>query len=297
MTVTTGSKLREQASTRGYVLSDGAMGTMLQSAGLEPGEAGERWNVERPEAVAAIHRAYAEAGSRIITSNTFGGSSARLAMSGLEARTTEINRAGAEIARAVASDFGALVAGDIGPCGELIEPLGVLSVADARAMFAEQAAGLAEGGADFFLIETMSDLNEVEAALLGARDAAPDLEIAATMSFDTNLRTMMGVTPADAVTRMAELGVVAAGGNCGRGPDDMRIVASEMAAARPDGLLLIAQSNAGMPHLHGDHFEYDIGPEALAAHLRELIDLGIDIVGGCCGSTPAHLAAAYSTLA
>jgi 5-methyltetrahydrofolate--homocysteine methyltransferase len=297
MTVPASSSLRELVSANGHVLADGAMGTMLQDAGLEPGAAGELWNVERPEAVAAIHRAYAEAGSRIITTNTFGGSSARLAMSALEARTAEINRAGAEVARRVASEFGALVAGDIGPCGELIEPLGVLSAADARAMFAEQAAALADGGAHFFLIETMSDLTEVEAAVLGARDAAPEMEIAATMSFDTNLRTMMGVTPADAVSRMSELGVVAAGGNCGRGPGEMLTVATEMAAARPQGLLLIAQSNAGMPHLHGDHFEYDVDPAGMAAHLQELLDLGIDIVGGCCGSTPAHIAAAYSTLA
>jgi 5-methyltetrahydrofolate--homocysteine methyltransferase len=297
MTVSAPSSLRELVATKGHVLADGAMGTMLQGAGLEPGAAGELWNVERPEAIAAIHRAYTEAGSRIVTTNTFGGSSARLAMSSLEARTAEINRAGAEVARGVASEFGALVAGDIGPCGELIEPLGVLSGADARAMFAEQAAALAEGGADFFLIETMSDLTEVEAAVLGARDAAPDMEIAATMSFDTNLRTMMGVTPADAVSRMSELGVVAAGGNCGRGPGEMLTVATEMAAARPEGLLLIAQSNAGMPHLHGDHFEYDVDPAGLAAHLQELLDLGIDIVGGCCGSTPEHIAAAYSTLA
>jgi 5-methyltetrahydrofolate--homocysteine methyltransferase len=296
MTVAAGSSLRELVSARGFVLADGAMGTMLQDAGLEPGEAGERWNLERPEAIAAIHRAYAEAGSRIITTNTFGASSARLAMSSLESRTVEVNRAGAAIAREVASEFGALVAGDIGPCGELIEPLGVLSAADARTMFAEQAAALVEGGADFILIETMSDLSEVEAAVLGARDAAPTVEIAATMSFDTNLRTMMGVTPADAVVRMADMGVTAAGGNCGRGPDDMHTVASQMTAARPDGLLLVAQSNAGMPHLHGDRFEYDVGPEALAEHLLALRAIGIDVVGGCCGSTPAHIAAASASL-
>jgi 5-methyltetrahydrofolate--homocysteine methyltransferase len=117
------------------------------------------------------------------------------------------------------------------------------------------------------------------------------------MSFDTNLRTMMGVTPADGVSRLSDLGVVAAGGNCGRGPGEMLTVATQMAAARPQGLLLIAQSNAGMPHLHGDHFEYDVDPAGMAAHLQELLDLGIDIVGGCCGSTPAHIAAAYSALA
>jgi 5-methyltetrahydrofolate--homocysteine methyltransferase len=297
MSVAARSALRELVTSRGFALADGAMGTMLQTAGLEAGEAGEIWNVERPTAIEAIHRSYAEAGCQILTTNTFGGTSARLAMNALAERAFEINRAGAAVARIVADEFGILVAGDIGPCGELIEPLGVLSVADARAMFAEQAAALAEGGADFFLIETMSDLSEVEAAVLGARDAAPELEIAATMSFDTNLRTMMGVTPAAAATRLAELGVTAAGGNCGRGPDDMRTVATEMAQARPEGLLLIAQSNAGMPHLHGDTFEYDVGPQELAEHVLELRGLGIDVLGGCCGSTPEHIAAVAAALA
>jgi 5-methyltetrahydrofolate--homocysteine methyltransferase len=297
MTVASGSALRELVAANGIALADGAMGTMLQEAGLEPGEAGERWNLERPDAIAAIHREYAAAGSRILTSNSFGASAARLAMQGLDGQVIELNRAAAAVARTVADAFGALVAGDIGPCGELIEPLGTLSQDDARAMFAEQAGALAEGGADFVLIETMSDLSEVEAAVLGARDAAPDLEIAVTMSFDTNRRTMMGVTPAAAVARMAELGVAAAGANCGRGPDDMRVVAAEMAAARPPGLLLIAQSNAGMPHLHGDRFLYDVDPAALAEHVLELRDLGVDIIGACCGSTPQHIAAASASLA
>src|SRR5690348_10582174 len=249
MTVATGSSLRDLVTARGVALADGAMG---QEAGLEPGEAGERWNLDRPQAIAAIHRDYAAAGSRILTTNSLGGSGARLSMHGLDDRVSDVNRAAAAIAREVAEEFGALVAGDIGPCGELIEPLGTLSMDEARAMFAEQAAALAAGGADFILVETMSDLSEVEAAVAGIRDAAPGLEIAVTMSFDTNRRTMMGVTPAAAVGRMAELGVTAAGANCGRGPEDMRVVAAEMADARPAELLLVAQSNAGMPHLHGD---------------------------------------------
>jgi 5-methyltetrahydrofolate--homocysteine methyltransferase len=296
MNVASPSSLRALVAANGIALADGAMGTMLQDAGLEPGEAGERWNVDRPDAIAAIHREYAVAGSRILTTNSFGGSSARLAMHGLDGQVAELNRAAAAVARSVADEFGALVAGDIGPCGELIEPLGTLSVDEARAMFAEQAGALAEGGADFILIETMSDLSEVEAAVLGARDAAPGLEIGVTMSFDTNRRTMMGVTPAAAVGRMAELGIAAAGANCGRGPDDMRVVAAEMAAARPPDLLLIAQSNAGMPHLHGDRFLYDVDPAGMAAHVLELRDLGIDVIGACCGSTPQHIAAASASL-
>jgi methionine synthase I (cobalamin-dependent) len=296
MSVSSGHTLRSLLTERGFALADGAMGTMLQDAGLEPGDAGERWNLDQPERIAEIHRAYAAAGSRILTTNTFGGSGARLAMHGLDSQVHELNRAAARIAADVAADAGALVAGDIGPSGELIEPLGVLSAADARAMFAEQAAGLAEGGADFFLIETMSDLAEVEAAVLGAGDAAPGLEIGATMSFDTNRRTMMGVTPAEAVTRLAELGVTAAGANCGRGPEDMEAVAAGMSEARPEGLMLIAQSNAGMPHLYGDRFEYDVDPAQMAAHVTRLRELGVDILGACCGSTPAHIAAIAAAL-
>jgi 5-methyltetrahydrofolate--homocysteine methyltransferase len=296
MNTTAATSLRDLVSARGHLVGDGAMGTLLQERGLEPGEAGERWNIDRGHEIADIHRAYAEAGSRVLTTNTFGGTAARLAMHGLDDRVGDVNRQAARIAAAVASDFGALVAGDVGPSGELIEPLGTLSAEAAREMFAEQAAALAEGGADFILIETMSDLAELEAAVLGARDAAPQLEVAATMSFDTNRRTMMGVAPAQAVLRLAELEVAAAGANCGRGPADMEIVMAEMAGARREGLLLLAQTNAGMPHLHGDHFEYDVGPQELADHVDRLRGMGVEIVGACCGSTPAHIAAIASAL-
>lgn len=296
MSTTAATSLRDLVSARGHLVGDGAMGTLLQERGLEPGEAGERWNIDRGQEIADIHRAYAEAGSRVLTTNTFGGTAARLAMHGLDDRVGDVNRQAARIAAAAASDFGALVAGDVGPSGELIEPLGTLSAEAAREMFAEQAAALAEGGADFILIETMSDLAELEAAVLGARDAAPQLEVAATMSFDTNRRTMMGVAPAQAVLRLTELEVAAAGANCGRGPADMEIVMAEMADARPEGLLLLAQTNAGMPHLHGDHFEYDVGPQELADHVDRLRGMGVEIVGACCGSTPAHIAAIAAAL-
>ena len=141
------------------------------------------------------------------------------------------------------------------------------------------------------LVETLSDLGEADAALAAAREVAPDLPVVVTMSFDTNVRTMMGVRPADAVVHLAAAGADAVGANCGRGPEEMELIAAEMVRVRPSGLLLVAQSNAGLPQVVGDHFEYDATPDDLAAHASRLAELGIDLVGGCCGSTPAHIAA------
>ena len=285
------NRLSTLIAGRDPVLVDGAMGTMLQDAGLEPGGAGELWNVEQPERIAAIHEAYAAAGASILTTNTFGGTRPRLAMYGLEERVAELSEAGARVAGEVARRHDALVAGGLGPTGELLEPLGAMSVDEAQEAFAEQLRGLVAGGIDLVLIETMSDLTEVEAAVRAAHDVAPDLPVVATLSFDTNLRTMMGVSPAAAVTALGALGVDAVGANCGRGPEEMETIAAQMAEARPEGLMLVAQSNAGLPHPVGDHFEYDATPEVMAAHARRLRELGVDLVGACCGSTPEHVAA------
>ncbi|MEP7089300.1 MAG: homocysteine S-methyltransferase family protein [Nocardioidaceae bacterium] len=273
----------------GPVLVDGGMGTLLQDHGLDDGGAGELWNVDRPESVRASHEAYARAGARILT--TFGGSRPRLQMHGLEDRVHELNQAAAEIARSVADQHGALVAGDLGPTGELLAPLGTMDAAEAQEIFEEQLRGLRDGGIDLVLIETLRDLGEVEAAVAAARAVVPDLPVVATMSFDTNLRTMMGVRPADAVTALAAAGVDAVGANCGRGPEEMETIVAEMVAARPEGLLLVAQSNAGLPQVVGDHFEYDKSPADLAQHAATLHGLGVDLIGACCGSTPDHIAA------
>lgn len=279
------------------VLLDGAMGTLLQDSGLEDGAPGELWNLENPDAVRAAHVAYAEAGARLLTTNTFGGTRPRLDMHGLGDRLAEVNRNAARIARSVADEHGLLVAGDLGPTGELLAPLGTMTLEEAQALFAEQLTALVEGGIDLVLIETLSDLGEADAALAAAREVAPHLPVAVTMSFDTNVRTMMGVRPGDAVKHLAAAGADAVGANCGRGPDEMEIIAADMLEARPSDLLLIAQSNAGLPQVVGDHFEYDATPGDLAAHAARLADLGIDLVGGCCGSTPAHIAAMGATFA
>ncbi|HZS32683.1 MAG TPA: homocysteine S-methyltransferase family protein [Methylomirabilota bacterium] len=281
----------------GPILADGAMGTMLFEAGLASGEAPERWNVERPEAVREVHRAYRAAGSRLLLTNTFGGNRFRLALHGLDKRVAELNRAAARLAgeAARAGGGGAVVAGDIGPSGAILAPLGELAPEDAAAGFAEQAAALRDGGVDVFWIETMSALDEVEAALQGVRRAAPEAPVVVTMSFDTHGRTMMGVTPEQAVVALAELGVAAAGGNCGLGPAELRPAIAAMRAARPDAVL-VAKPNAGLPELVDGRAVYRGSPAELAGYAGRLVAAGARIVGGCCGSTPAHLRAMAEAL-
>ena len=278
-----------EALEKATLASDGAMGTMLQDRGLTDGGAPELWNVERPEEIEAVLEAYAAAGANFITTNTFGGTAGRLAMHGLEDRLAELNKAGAAIARKVADRHaGCFVMGDIGPSGELMEPMGTLTPESGKALFAAQISALVAGGVDAILIETMSDLGEVEAAVTAAQEVAPGMPIIVTMSFDTNLRTMMGVKPAMAVKQLAALGVRIIGANCGRGTDEMSQIARELVEARPEGVFIITQSNAGLPKLQGDVFIYDGTPEEMARYAKEMKDLGVNIVGSCCGSSPAH---------
>lgn len=272
--------------------ADGAMGTILQERGLDDGGAPELWNIERPDEIEVVLEDYAKAGAQFITTNTFGGTRGRLALHGLESRVEELNRAGAQIARRVADRHpGTFVMGDVGPSGDLMEPMGILTMESAQEIFAEQIRGLVAGGVDAILIETMSDLGEVEAAVKAAQEVAPALPIITTMSFDTNLRTMMGVKPAQAVEKLSSLGVRIIGANCGRGIDEMRVIATEMVNARPPGVFIITQSNAGMPILVGDIFQYQGTPAEMGNFASEMRDLGVNIVGSCCGSTPAHTAA------
>jgi len=280
------------ALASGTLVSDGAMGTMLQESGLDDGGAPELWNVEHPDRIEAVLEAYASAGANLITTNTFGGTAGRLAMHNLEDRLYELNKAGAEIARKVADRHpGCFVMGDVGPSGELMEPMGTLTLDSAKEIFAAQIKALADGGVDAILIETMSDLAEVEAAVNAAKEVAPNLPIIATMSFDTNLRTMMGVKPTLAVTYLASLGVRIIGANCGRGIDEMRLIANELVAARPEGVFIITQSNSGLPKLVGDTFIYEGTPDEMGKYAIEMKGIGVNVIGSCCGSTPAHTAA------
>ena len=281
-----------EALEKGILISDGAMGTMLQSKGLTDGGAPELWNVENPSAIEDVLEEYAAAGANLITTNTFGGTRGRLQMHGLEDRLFELNKAGAEIARKVADRHpGCFVMGDVGPSGELMEPMGTMTLDDAKNLFAEQIKALVAGGVDAILIETMSDLQEVEAAVKAAKEIAPELPIIVTFSFDTNLRTMMGVKPAVAVKTLAAEGVRIIGANCGRGVDEMRIIAKELVEARTPGTYIITQSNAGLPKLVGGDFIYDGTPDEMAKYAHDMKELGANVIGSCCGSTPEHTTA------
>jgi 5-methyltetrahydrofolate--homocysteine methyltransferase len=274
------------------------MGTMLQDLGNDEGGAPELWNVERVDVVEGVLEGYASSGSRLLTTNTFGGTRARLQMHGLEDRVEELNQAAAALARSVADRHpGTFVLGDIGPSGELMEPMGDLTIDSAAELFAEQVRGLVAGGVDGILIETMSDLSEVEAAVTAARKEAPGLPVFATLSFDTNLRTMMGVSPAMAVQAISDMGVDVVGANCGRGLDEMRIIAAQLAEAGAGRVRLMVQSNAGLPKLQGDTFVFDGTPEEMAGYAVEMRDLGFTVIGACCGSTPAHIGAMRDALA
>src|SRR6478672_2586045 len=228
----------------GPILADGAMGTMLFASGLQFGDPPEAWNVSHPDVVRRIHRGYLDAGSRIVMTNTFGGNRLRLALHGLEGQVAELNRTAAILLRAEVDAAGgrALVAGDIGPTGEIMAPLGTLEQAEAEDVFAAQAAALIAGGVDLIWIETMSHLSEIEAAINGVRRASPGIPIVATMTFDTRGFTMMGVSPEAAVTALAAAGADAIGGNCGNGPDELLPVIEKMHAIAPD-IVLVAKSN------------------------------------------------------
>lgn len=286
-----------EALEKGILISDGAMGTMLQGKGLTDGGAPELWNVDNPTAIEDVLEEYAAAGANLITTNTFGGTRGRLQMHGLEDRLFELNKAGAEIARKVADRHpGCYVMGDVGPSGELMEPMGTMTIDEAKALFADQIKALVAGGVDAILIETMSDLQEVEAAVKAAQEVAPELPVIVTFSFDTNMRTMMGVKPEVAVKTLAAEGVRIIGANCGRGVDEMRIIAKELTGARPDGVFIITQSNAGLPKLVGDEFIYDGTPEEMAKYAKDMKDLGVNVIGSCCGSSPAHTKAMAATI-
>jgi 5-methyltetrahydrofolate--homocysteine methyltransferase len=275
------------------IVADGAMGTMLMANGLEFGDPPELWNLEHPEIIRRVQRGYLDAGSQIILTNTFGGNRLRLELHGREDRVEQLNRTAAVLARveANAADHPAIVAGDIGPTGELMSSIGGTLTPDiAREVFAEQARGLAAAGVDAFWIETMSDLAETVAAIQGARDASPDTPVIATMSFDTRGHTMMGVTPERAAAALLEAGAAAVGGNCGNGPEELVPVIERMAAAFPDAML-VAKGNVGQPVLVGMAVSYETTPDDMAGFARRFVDAGATIIGACCGSTPPHLRA------
>ncbi|MBK8019942.1 MAG: betaine--homocysteine S-methyltransferase [Chloroflexi bacterium] len=289
--------LAQLLETQSTLVADGGMGTMLFAAGLERGNSPELWNVENPDAVRKIHADYIAAGAQIILTNSFGGTRLRLAMHGLGDRTTELNRAAAQVARSAADSAAhpVVVAGSVGPTGQMLAPLGDLESDDAATIFAEQAAALVAGGVDLLWIETMADLNEVRAAVEGCRRVAPDVPLVATMTYDTHGRTMMGTAPEQAAAVFEGLGLAAHGANCGNGPDELLAALGRMSQANP-GAPLIAKANAGLPRMVDNQTVYDAAPPVMADYARRAKAGGARIIGACCGSTPAHIRAIAEAL-
>ena len=262
------------------------------------GDPPEVWNLSKPDVIRRIHRGYLDAGSQILMTNTFGGNRMRLSLHGLQDRVAELNQTAAILLRSEvdASGSDALVAGDIGPSGAILAPTGTLDYDEAVDIFAEQAAALVAGGVDLIWIETMSDLLEIKAAIEGVRRVSPGIALITTMTFDTRGRTMMGVTPEQAIASLTAWGADAVGGNCGNGPDELITVIERMRAADPD-TILVAKSNAGMPELVDMRAVYRAEPATMAAAAGSMRDAGASIIGGCCGTTPDHLRAIAARVA
>ena len=271
------------------LLADGATGTNLFAMGLTSGDAPELWNAEHPERIESLHRAFVDAGSDIILTNSFGANRRRLVLHKLDARTRELNRLAAQTARKVTDAAGrpVVVAGSVGPTGDLIAPLGPLSEDEAVDVFVEQIEGLREGGADVAWIETMSAPEEMRAAAAAASKCG--MPYAITASFDTAGRTMMGVAPAafGDLVEAFDPAPVAYGANCGVGASDLLAAILGMST----GPALIAKANAGVPQWHGAEIHYSGTPELMEVYAGLAVDCGARIVGGCCGNSPAHVAA------
>lgn len=271
------------------IVADGATGTNYQAMGLQIGVAPEEWVDAEPDKVLALHRAFIEAGAETILTSTFGGTPLRLRETSFANRAREMNRRAAQLAKQAASSADVLVAGSMGPTGMLMEPLGDLTHSAAVESFAEQAAGLADGGVDLLLLETFFALEEATAAIEGIRKVT-NLPLVVSFSFDQGTRTMMGVSPAAMVGAVSPLGVAALGANCGRSLDDMMKVVGELAATGTSVPLWI-KPNAGLPRMVGDVARYDTTPETMASYTSRFIEAGARIVGGCCGTSPEHLRA------
>ena len=282
--------LLERLARGDLLISDGATGTFLQQHGLEPGGCPEEFNGSHPDVVREMARQYFEAGSDLVLTNSFGGTVFMQKKYGYGERVIEFNRLAAEHARSQAQE-GRFVVGSVGPTGEFLEPLGPVSETEMYDAFAEQIKALEAGGADAVVVETMTAIEEAALAVRAARENT-GLAVMATMVFDKGPRgffTMMGVTPEAAVHSMEEAGAHVVGSNCGNGIDNMVDIARRM-RAETDGYLLI-HSNAGIPAMRNGQIVYPESPEYMAERFRELADLGVNIIGGCCGTGPDHIRA------
>lgn len=290
------------AIEKGVFLLDGAMGTQLIARGVEPGVCNDAINIESPEIIADIHRAYLKAGSDAIVTNTFGANRYALARHGCAEKAYEISRAGAELARKAAGPE-RYVLGDIGPTGDFLEPLGTLKAGDAQEAFAEQARGLLDGGVDGFIVETMTALEELEVAVRAVKSLDSGLPVFASMSFDktaSDYRTMMGVEVSVAVAKMIELGADAVGFNCGTATleEYVALAAKYVSAVRSAGadVTVFAEPNAGKPELEDGEAVYKVTCDEFAAAAKQIHAAGVHVLGGCCGTAPAFIAALADAL-
>lgn len=292
--------LMEELAAR-PVCGDGAMGTLLMARGMTSGACGMAWNLDRPDDVKEIHAAYRAAGSRLITTNSFGGSRFVLDSHGRAADVRELNLAAASVARSAAGND-AWVLGDVGPCGDFLEPVGDLTEDEVRDAFRDQIKALLEGGADAILVETMSDPEEMVLGIESALSCDPEVPVVATYAFQKTaggeFRTMMGTRVNDAIRRAVDAGAKIVGANCGAGLDldDYVSLCREIATAAGDAHVII-QPNAGAPQQVNGRTLYLATPEQMAATAERLLEAGAHIVGGCCGTTPGHLAAIAKSVA
>ena len=284
-------------NSRPWMLADGATGTNYFQMGLMSGDAPELWNVEHADRVRKLHRQFIEAGADIILTNTFGGNRHRLKLHDGQGRVRELNMAAVKNARAEAdaASRDVYVAGSMGPTGEIYMPVGTFPYEEGVSAFAEQAAALKEAGADVLWIETMSGEEELRAAVEGAATAG--LPIVTTMSFDTNGRTMMGITPTafGALASSLSTQPVAIGANCGVGASELIATVMGITASRPDAHV-VAKGNCGVPQYRDGHIHYTGTPELMADYARIALDAGAKIIGGCCGTSPEHLASMRKAL-
>lgn len=284
-------ELREAQQQGCALIGDGAMGTQLQRAGLEPGACGEEWNLSHPQRVLAIQRAYAESGSQVLLTNTFGANRFVLARHSMENRLAEICRAAAGIARQAVGDNGWVI-GDVGPCGGFLEPMGEIPAARLEASLREQIGALLEGGVDAILVETISALDELELGIRVARQMGTGCVIA-SLAFDrrrAGYRTMTGASPEQAAACAVAAGAHVVGANCGTGLDPADFLEIARAYRAACNLPLMLQPNAGRPDLVAGQAVYPLSPDQMAPMLAELAGVA-QVVGGCCGTTPAHIAA------
>jgi 5-methyltetrahydrofolate--homocysteine methyltransferase len=283
--------LLQRLQRGGRVVGDGAWGTLLMERGLAPGRCPETFNLERPELLSEIGSLYLEAGAEILTTNTFGASPLKLKAHGLRDRAGEINRNAVDALRDVAAGR-AWISGSVGPTGAILQPYGDAAEDDLYGAFAEQIEVLAEAGADLLCIETMIDLREACLAVKAARNVAPELTVAATMTFDRTPRgffTIMGTSVEQAARGLQGAGADIVGSNCGNGSATMVEIAGEFRGRT--GLPVMIQPNAGLPEQQGGRVVYPETPDFMAEKAVELVELGVAVIGGCCGSTPQHVRA------